>query len=55
MGTRSQVLSAASDALLKDKGIRQRLQIMCDGRLTIEPDNGKGTVAMVTVPDSDGQ
>jgi Putative regulator of cell autolysis len=31
--------------------IQQRLEIMCDGRLTIAPNEGGGTVVTVTIPD----
>jgi len=34
------------------KNIRQRLEIMCGGSLTIEPNEGGGTVVTVTIPDS---
>ena len=34
------------------KNIRQRLEIMCGGHLTIEPNAGGGTVVTVTIPDS---
>ena len=35
------------------KNIRQRLEIMCGGYLTITPNEGGGTVVTVTIPDSD--
>ena len=31
--------------------IRQRLALMCDGHLTIAPNEGRGTVVTVTIPD----
>ena len=34
------------------KNIRQRLEIMCGGSLTIGPNEGGGTVVKVTIPDS---
>ena len=34
------------------ENIRQRLELMCDGRLDIIPKDGKGTVVTVTIPDS---
>jgi len=34
------------------KNIRQRLELMCGGRLTITPNDGGGTVVTVTIPDS---
>jgi sensor histidine kinase YesM len=36
------------------KNIRQRLEIMCSGSLTIVPNEGRGTVVTVTIPDSTG-
>lgn len=36
------------------KNIRQRLETMCGGHLTITPNDGGGTVVTVTIPDSDG-
>lgn len=33
------------------KNIQERLEIMCGGRLTIEPNDGGGTVVTVTIPD----
>ena len=36
------------------KNIRQRLEIMCGGSLTIEPNDGGGTVVTVTIPNSTG-
>ena len=35
--------------------IRQRLEMMCGGSLTITPREGGGTVVMVTIPDSSAQ
>ena len=35
--------------------IRQRLEIMCDGSLTITPGEGGGTMVTVTIPDSTAQ
>ncbi len=35
------------------ENIRQRLEMMCNGNLTIEPNEGGGTVVTVTIPDSD--
>ena len=32
--------------------IRQRLEMMCGGKLTIAPRDGGGTVVTVTIPDS---
>ena len=32
--------------------IRQRLEMMCGGSLTITPNDGGGTVVTVTIPDS---
>ena len=37
------------------KNIRQRLQMMCGGRMTITPREGGGTVVKVTIPDSAAQ
>ena len=34
------------------KNIRQRLEIMCGGSLTISPNDGGGTMLTVTIPDS---
>jgi len=34
------------------KNIRQRLELMCGGSLTIAPNDGGGTVVTVTIPDS---
>jgi Putative regulator of cell autolysis len=34
------------------KNIRQRLEMMCGGSLTITPNEGGGTVVTVTIPDS---
>ena len=34
------------------KNIRQRLEMMCGGRMTITPREGGGTVVMITIPDS---
>jgi len=34
------------------KNIRQRLELMCGGSLTITPNDGGGTVVTVTIPDS---
>ena len=34
------------------KNIRQRLEIMCGGSLTITPNDGGGTVVTVTIPNS---
>lgn len=33
------------------KNIQQRLEIMCDGHLTIAPNDGGGTIVTVTIPD----
>ena len=32
--------------------IRQRLELMCGGSLTITPNDGGGTVVTVAIPDS---
>ena len=32
--------------------IRQRLEMMCDGSLTITPKKGGGTIVTVMIPDS---
>ena len=37
------------------ENIRQRLGLMCDGRLDISPNDGRGTVVTVTIPDSVAQ
>ena len=37
------------------KNIRQMLEMMCGGSLTITPNEGGGTVVTVTIPDSDAQ
>ncbi len=37
------------------KNIRQRLEIMCGGQLTITPGEGGGTVVTVTIPDGAGK
>ena len=34
------------------ENIRQRLEMMCDGSMTIKPREGGGTVVTVTIPDS---
>ena len=34
------------------KNIRQRLELMCNGSLTIMPNDGGGTVVTVSIPDS---
>jgi sensor histidine kinase YesM len=34
------------------KNIRQRLELMCGGSLTITPNDGGGTVVTVTIPNS---
>ena len=36
------------------KNIRQRLEIMCGGQLTIAPNDGGGSVVTVTIPDNGG-
>ena len=35
--------------------IRQRLEMMCSGSLTIKPNQGGGTVVTITIPDSAAQ
>ena len=44
--------AADSEGHLALNNIRQRLEIMCSGSLTIAPRDGGGTVVTVTVPDS---
>ena len=45
----------ADDAGIALKNIRQRLEIMCGGSLTIAPNDGGGTVVTLTIPDSAGE
>ena len=35
--------------------IRQRLEMMCGGSMTIQPREGGGTVVTITIPDSSGR
>ncbi|MBQ9436710.1 MAG: hypothetical protein IJU50_00065 [Lachnospiraceae bacterium] len=35
--------------------IRQRLMMMCDGKLTVTPRSGGGTTVTVTIPDQKGE
>ena len=37
------------------ENIRQRLEMMCGGSLTIRPREGGGTVVTITIPDSNEQ
>ena len=37
------------------KNIRQRLEMMCNGSLTITPGDNGGTVVTITIPDSAAQ
>ena len=41
-----------SDPGIAIKNIRQRLEMMCGGSLTITPNEGGGTVVTVTIPNS---
>jgi len=41
-----------SDPGIALKNIRQRLEMMCGGSMTIQPRDGGGTVVTVTIPDS---
>ena len=45
------VENSESEPHIALKNIRQRLEIMCGGHLTITPADGGGTVVMVTIPD----
>lgn len=39
----------------RNLALRQRLKLMCDGKITILPDEGGGTVVTVTIPDGAGR
>ena len=43
--------SETSESGIALKNIRQRLEIMCGGSLTITPNDGGGTVVTLTIPD----
>ena len=32
------------------RNVRERLQVMCGGTLTVESEKGKGTVALIRIP-----